>query len=80
MEGGTLVIVVTGAISNITEEAQAVPRLRGTLLDANEQEIFTWTFDVPAVELEAGETSEFETRVPNPPDGAHRVEVTFEPG
>ena len=77
VEGGTPVIVITGAISNITEVAQAVPRLRGALLDADAQEIFTWTFDPPTPELGAGETEEFATRVPNPPAGARSVEVTF---
>ena len=77
IEGDILVIVVTGEIINITEELQAVPRMRGALLDADAVEIFNWTFDPPAVEISAAETLEFNTRVPNPPEGARGVLVTF---
>lgn len=76
-EGETLVLIVTGDISNITEDTQAVPRLRGAILDAQSREIFTWTFDPPSPELAAGETVAFATRVPNPPEGASGVAVTF---
>ena len=72
-----VVIVITGAISNITNQVQPVPKLRGSLLDSNSREIFTWTFDPPTPELEAGEQREFATRVPNPPPGARGVAVTF---
>ena len=77
IEGDVTVIVVTGEIINITEELQAVPRMRGAILDAEAVEIFNWTFDPPAVELSAGEVLEFNTRVPNPPEGARGVLVTF---
>ena len=72
-----VVIVVTGAISNITDQVQPVPKLRGSLLDSNSREIFSWTFDPPTPELGAGEQREFATRVPNPPPGARGVAVTF---
>ena len=78
IEGEVPVIVVTGAITNITNELQAVPRMRGALLDAQSQEIFSWTFDPPTPELAAGEIRDFNTRVPNPPLEARGVLVTFE--
>ena len=77
IEGDITVIVITGEIINVTEELQAVPRMRGAILDGEAVEIFTWTFDLPAVELSAGEVLEFNTRVPNPPEGARGVLVTF---
>ncbi|MDA1133242.1 MAG: DUF3426 domain-containing protein, partial [Proteobacteria bacterium] len=76
-DGETLVLVITGDISNITEDTQAVPRLRGAILDAQSRELFTWTFAPPSPELGAGETVAFATRVPNPPEGARGVAVTF---
>ena len=76
-DGETLVLVVTGDISNIAEGTQVVPRLRGAILDAQSREIYTWTFDPPSLELRAGETVAFATRVPNPPEGARGVAVTF---
>ena len=77
VEGDMVVILITGAITNITDELQAVPRMRGALLNADAVEIFTWTFDPPAVELSAGEILDFNTRVPNPPEEARGVMVTF---
>ena len=77
MDGTTPVIVVGGVISNITNEIQPVPRLRGSLLDARGREIFNWTFDPPVPQLGAGETHDFGTRVPNPPEAARGVAVTF---
>jgi len=76
-EGETLILIVTGDISNITKDVQAVPRLRGAILDVQSREIFSWTFDSPLPELGAGETVAFVTRVPNSPEGGHDVDVTF---
>ena len=76
-EGETLILIVTGDISNITEDAQAVPRLRGAILDVQSREIFIWMFDPPLPELGAGETVAFFTRVPNSPEGGHGIDVTF---
>lgn len=77
IEGDVIVIVITGEIINLTEELQAVPRMRGAILDGDAMEIFTWTFDLPEVELSAGATLDFNTRVSNPPEGARGVVVTF---
>ncbi|MBM3507446.1 MAG: DUF3426 domain-containing protein [Alphaproteobacteria bacterium] len=77
VEGGTNVIVVTGVITNITGATQPVPKLRGSLLDARDppRELFTWTFDPPMPQLEAGASLNFATRVPNPPAATRRVLV-----
>lgn len=77
IEGDVLVLRVSGTIINITDELQALPRMRGALLDADQVEIFTWTFDPPATDLPAEELLDFNTRVPNPPEGARGVLVTF---
>lgn len=79
MDGETRVIVVTGVITNTTDERQTIPKLRGALLDARQppREIFTWTFEAPAGEIEPRGTREFATRVPNPPAAARGVAVTF---
>lgn len=79
MDGETRVIVVTGVITNTTAESQPIPKLRGALLDARQppREIFTWTFEAPAGDIEPHGTKEFATRVPNPPAAARGVAVTF---
>lgn len=78
LDGATPVIVIAGMISNITAEVQPVPKLRGALLDVRGREIFNWTFDAPVAQLAAHETHDFTTRVPNPPEAARGVAVTFE--
>ena len=78
-EGDTTVIVVKGVITNLTDEAQPVPKLRGSLGDARQppRKIFAWTFDPPVSVLEPRGSKEFVTRVPNPPTTMRTVEITF---
>jgi predicted Zn finger-like uncharacterized protein len=80
VEGNTNVIVVTGVITNVTGATQPVPKLRGSLLDARDppRELFTWTFDPPTQQLDAGATMNYATRVPNPPAATRRVLVAQE--
>jgi predicted Zn finger-like uncharacterized protein len=77
LEGDMAVLVITGTITNITDELQATPRMRGALLDADQNEIYSWTFDSPATELPPGDIIDFNTRVSNPPLEARGVLVTF---
>ncbi len=78
-EGGNPVIVVTGVITNDTDEQQPLPKLRGVLLDARQppREVYAWTFDPPVPMLEARAKKEFSTRVPNPPAVTRGVGVTL---
>jgi len=77
LEGDTPILVVKGVITNITDEIQAIPKLRGALLDAGRREIFNWTFASESNQLEPGEEADFSTRVPNPPAEARGLSVTF---
>ena len=70
-------LIVTGAISNVTDRALPIPSLLGTLLDEESREVFEWRFNPPSTELGAGKTVEFATRVVNPPSNALIVEVRF---
>ncbi|MSP20315.1 MAG: DUF3426 domain-containing protein [Alphaproteobacteria bacterium] len=78
-DGVNPVIVITGVITNETDEAQRVPKLRGALLDARQppREVFAWTFDPPVETIEARAKKEFSTRVPNPPAVTRGVGVTL---
>lgn len=77
IDGEAPVLVVTGAISNVTESTVSVPRLRGALFDSESRELFAWSFDPPSRQLGVGETAEFTTRVANPPPST-RVKISFE--
>jgi predicted Zn finger-like uncharacterized protein len=77
VDGNTNVIVVTGVITNVSGSTQPVPKLRGLLFDARDppRELFTWTFDPPTPQLEAGASANYATRVPNAPAATRRVQV-----
>lgn len=76
-EGGQPVLLVGGEISNTSEVAQEVPRLRVALSDEAGEEIFHWTVTLAASELAAGQQVPFNTRLPNPPANARSLAVTF---
>ena len=76
-EGGQPVLLVGGEISNTSEIAQDVPRLRVALSDEAGEEIFHWTVTLAASELAAGQQVPFSTRLPNPPANARSLAVTF---
>lgn len=77
LEGDTAVLVISGEVVNVSSRPRQVPRLRGSLLDAGQNEIHTWTFSMESEELAPDEAGKFNTRVPNPPEGARGLEVTF---
>lgn len=79
-EGKKVVLIVNGLIVNISDAPQAIPKLRGALLDDKRKEIFDWTFAPSKVELGTGEKLDFSTRVPEPPKGARALAVTFTDG
>jgi len=77
LEGDTVVLVISGEVVNISSRLRNIPMLQGSLLDAGQNEIHRWTFSMTSGELAPGEWSSFSTRVPNPPEGARGLEVTF---
>ena len=79
-EGDTAVLVISGEVVNISSRQRNIPMLQGSLLDAGRNEIHSWTFSMTSEELAPGESGTFSTRVPNPPEGARGLEVTFVDG
>ena len=76
-EGDTVVLVISGEITNTTSRLRQVPMLLGKLLDESKNEIYSWTFSVTVDQLEPGDSGSFNTRLPNPPEGASGLAVTF---
>jgi predicted Zn finger-like uncharacterized protein len=77
MRAGRIVQQVTGTITNPTSDQLPVPRLRGTLLDADGKSVYTWTFPAPVSELQAGQTTTFDTEISDFPMSARRLRITF---
>lgn len=76
-EGDTVVLVISGEVTNTTSRPRQVPMLQGKLLDVSKNEIYSWTFSVAIDRLEPGGSIPFNTRLPNPPEGASGLAVTF---
>jgi predicted Zn finger-like uncharacterized protein len=75
---GEAVLVVKGEIGNSTGQPEAVPHLRFAILDAQQQEIYSWTA-VPSRgrRLPAGQTLAFQSELTLPPPDTRAVAVRF---
>ena len=77
-EDGQTVLVVTGQIVNTAKRELPVPQsVRVGLNDADNRELYHWTFKPDAATLQPGATLPFRTRLSSPPPGARFAVVTF---
>ena len=77
-EDGQVVLEVTGQIVNSGSRELPVPQtVRVTLSDANNHELYHWTFKPTATTLKAKARVPFTTRLSSPPDAARHLEVRF---
>lgn len=77
MEGGQIVLAVTGNIVNRSAHELNVPPVRVALFDGDKHELYHWTFIAGVTTLKPGETTRFHTRLSSPPPGTHDLEVRF---
>jgi predicted Zn finger-like uncharacterized protein len=77
MQDGVPVLVVEGAVANVTGRPADVPRLRLAMRDAAGLEVYTWTAQPPSPTLAGGETQPFRTRLASPPAEGRDVLVRF---
>jgi predicted Zn finger-like uncharacterized protein len=77
-EGGIAVLVVEGAIVNVTPQDRPVPPIRITLLDSGGRELQEELFQAKEQHLEPGAKTSFSGRVVNPADRARNFSITFE--
>jgi predicted Zn finger-like uncharacterized protein len=77
-EGGIAVLVVEGAIVNVTAHDRPVPPIRITLLDSGGRQLQEELFQAKEQHLEPGEKTSFSGRVVNPADRARNFSITFE--
>ena len=77
-EDGQIVLAVTGMIVNAGKRQLPVPQtVRVTLSDADNKEIYHWTFKPSATVLAPGQSAPFLTRLSSPPAAARHLEVRF---
>jgi predicted Zn finger-like uncharacterized protein len=77
-EDGQVVLAVTGQIVNAGSRELTVPQtVRVTLSDANNHELYHWTFKPSAQVLSPGQSVKFMTRLASPPAAARHLEVRF---
>ena len=79
-EDGQMVLAVTGNIINSGSRELPVPQnVRVTLSDANNHELYHWSFTPNVQTLKPGQSSPFLTRLSSPPPAARHLEVRFAP-
>jgi predicted Zn finger-like uncharacterized protein len=77
-ESGVAVLVVEGAIVNLSEEQRRVPPIRITLLDGGGRRLQQELFSAKDAALDAGGKTSFSGRLVNPAEQARNFSVTFE--
>ena len=78
VEDGQSVLVVTGRIVNTGQREMPVPQtVRVGLNDADNRELYHWTFKPDATTLKPGGEMPFRTRLSSPPAAARFAVVTF---
>jgi len=77
-EGGVAVLVVEGAIVNLSEQERRVPPIRVTLLDGGGRRLQQELFSAKDPALDAGGKTSFSGRLVNPAEQARNFSVTFE--
>jgi predicted Zn finger-like uncharacterized protein len=76
-EGGISVLVVEGAIVNVTGQDRNVPPVRVTLLDASGRRLQQELFEARDAQLQGGGKTTFSGRLVNPAEQARNFSVTF---
>jgi predicted Zn finger-like uncharacterized protein len=74
---GVKVLVIEGAITNVTRQPVSVPRLRFALRNDAGHEIYAWTALPTRTDLAPGENLPFRTRLASPPNEGRDAIVRF---
>ncbi|WP_417797719.1 zinc-ribbon domain-containing protein [Terasakiella pusilla] len=76
-DGNDNILTVAGDVANISESKMAIPQIRISLFDVNEEEVHFVIVETTDKEIEAGGFSPYEAKIKNPPKSARRVGVDF---
>ena len=77
LENDKPTLVINGEIANISDVVREVPKIRVSLLDVRQREIYSWVFSASSKELAPGQVAAFDTRVAEPPESARGLAVMF---
>lgn len=77
LENGQPVLVVEGAVANLTLSSLAMPGLRLALRGADGQEIYAWSVEPKTATVPAGDEVRFRSRLAAPPEEAVDIQLRF---
>jgi len=76
-ENGRPVLEVTGKLVNVSSHELAVPRVRVTLTDDDQRELYHWVYSPPQRTLGVGQSIGFSTRLKSLPPAAKHFQLHF---
>jgi predicted Zn finger-like uncharacterized protein len=76
-QNGRPVLEVAGKLVNVSSRELPVPRVRVTLTDDDQRELYHWTFSPPRKTLGVGQSLGFSTRLTGPPPAAKHFQLHF---
>lgn len=76
-QDGVPVLIIEGEIVNSTRQTKDIPRLRLSVTGADDQEVYSWTAQLPLESLGAREFLTFRSRLASPPEEGKQVNVRF---
>ncbi len=76
-ENGVSVLAITGRIVNLTEREKLVPKVRFSLRDEDQQELYHWSMKIRHKPLAPNKSATFVARLASPPTNVRDVEIRF---
>jgi predicted Zn finger-like uncharacterized protein len=73
-------LAIEGEVANASQNVRSVPKIRAAIVGKDGQELKSWVFAPPKLNLIPGESVPFHTELRNPPDGAERLTMIFASG
>jgi predicted Zn finger-like uncharacterized protein len=77
VEEGVPILLVTGAVANVTNGVVEAPRLRLSVRSRDGRELYAWTTVAGRPKLAPGEAAPFRARLASPPAEGRAVDVRF---
>lgn len=77
IEGGVPLLLVSGAVENVSGADLDVPRLRLAVTGGGDHELYAWTTVASRAKLAPGEAAPFRARLASPPADGRGVAVRF---
>ena len=76
-ENGRATLEVTGKLVNVSSHEIAVPRVRVSLTDDAQRELYHWIYKPPVRTLAVGQSIGFSTKLAGPPPAAKHFQLHF---